>query len=108
MGRRRAVVVIARHGRRDTNAYPPTPNTTGIIINMPNTVLNIEFSIPVSPLLSGAGPVPRCGDPGYPEFNDDVRRRPQSTPSSIGRSLGPGRCMCSAVRFDGLVNPNGA
>jgi hypothetical protein len=43
------------HGRRDTNAYPPTPNTTGIIINIPNTVLIIDFSIPLYPLLSGAG-----------------------------------------------------
>jgi hypothetical protein len=32
------------HGRRDTNAYPPTPNTTGIIINIPNTVLIIVFA----------------------------------------------------------------
>jgi hypothetical protein len=43
------------HGRRDTNAYPPTPNTTGIIINIPNTVLIIDFSIRLCPLLSGAG-----------------------------------------------------
>ena len=43
------------HGRRDTNAYPPTPNTTGIIINIPNTVLIGDFSIPLCPLLSGAG-----------------------------------------------------
>jgi hypothetical protein len=35
------------HGRRDTNAYPPTPNTTGIIINIPNTVLIIVISIPL-------------------------------------------------------------
>jgi hypothetical protein len=35
------------HGRRDTNAYPPTPNTTGIITNIPNTVLIIDFSIPL-------------------------------------------------------------
>jgi hypothetical protein len=34
------------HGRRDTNAYPAAPNTTGIIINIPNTVLIIDFSIP--------------------------------------------------------------
>jgi hypothetical protein len=37
------------HGRRLTNTYPPTPNTTvGIIINIPNTVLIIVFSIPLS------------------------------------------------------------
>ena len=36
------------HGRRVTNTYPPTPNTTGIIINIPNTVLIIVFSIPLS------------------------------------------------------------
>ncbi len=35
------------HGRRFTNTYPPTPNTTGIIINIPNTVLIIVFSIPL-------------------------------------------------------------
>jgi hypothetical protein len=33
------------HGRRDTSAYPPTPNTTGIITNIPNTVLIIDLSI---------------------------------------------------------------
>ncbi|MGY4653948.1 hypothetical protein [Mycobacterium sp. URHB0021] len=38
------------HGRRDTNAYPPTANTTGIIINIPNKVLIITFSIPLCPL----------------------------------------------------------
>jgi hypothetical protein len=27
------------HGRRDTRTYPPTPNTTGIITNIPSTVL---------------------------------------------------------------------
>jgi hypothetical protein len=29
------------HGRRATKTYPPTPNTTGIIINIPSTVLII-------------------------------------------------------------------
>lgn len=42
------------HGRRDTNTYPPMPNTTGIIINIPNTVLIIVFSI-LCVLLSGTG-----------------------------------------------------
>ena len=37
------------HGRRVTNTYPPTPNTTGTIINIPNTVLIIVFSIPHAP-----------------------------------------------------------
>ena len=47
------------HGCRFTNTYPATPNTTGIIINIPNTVLIIVFSIPLS--LSGD-----------PELNDYV------------------------------------
>ena len=35
------------HGRRCTNTYPPTPNTTaGITISIPNTVLIIVFSNP--------------------------------------------------------------
>jgi hypothetical protein len=29
------------HGRRFTKTYPPTPNTTGIITNIPKNVLNI-------------------------------------------------------------------
>jgi hypothetical protein len=37
------VPVWRAHDRRDTNAYPPTPNTTGIINNIPNTVLIIAF-----------------------------------------------------------------
>jgi hypothetical protein len=60
------------HGRRFTNTYPPTPNTTaGIIINVPNTVLIIVFSIPCVVdlqrrfLLSGGGR-------GDPELNDYV------------------------------------
>jgi hypothetical protein len=60
------------HGRRDTNAYPAAPNTTGIIINIPNTVLIIDFSIPLCPLLSGAGSwLSYCGR-GDPEINDYV------------------------------------
>ncbi|WP_155945905.1 hypothetical protein [Mycobacterium simiae] len=43
------------HGRRETNTYPQTPNTTGIIVNIPKTVLNIVFSIP---LLCCPAPVP--------------------------------------------------
>lgn len=43
------------HGRRETNTYPQTPNTTGIIVNIPKTVLNIVFSIP---LLCSPAPVP--------------------------------------------------
>jgi hypothetical protein len=39
------VPVWRAHGRRDTNAYPLTPNTTGIIINIPNIVLIVVFSI---------------------------------------------------------------
>jgi hypothetical protein len=42
------------HGRRDTNAYPPTPNTTGIITNIPKTVLIIDFPLLLCPLLDGA------------------------------------------------------
>ncbi|GFG49985.1 hypothetical protein MAGR_14260 [Mycolicibacterium agri] len=33
-----AQLVRRRHGR-DTNTYPPMPNTTGTIINNPNAVL---------------------------------------------------------------------
>ena len=43
----RLVVVFASHGRRLTNTYPATPNTTGIIINIPHTVLIIVFSVPL-------------------------------------------------------------
>jgi hypothetical protein len=47
-GRRRPpVVVFASHGRRLTNTYPATPKTTGIIINIPHTVLIIVFSVPL-------------------------------------------------------------
>jgi hypothetical protein len=60
------------HGRRDTNTYPPTPNATGIIINIPNTVLIIDLSIPLCPLLSGAGSWLICGGHGNPELNDYV------------------------------------
>jgi hypothetical protein len=42
-----ALPVWRAHGRRVTKAYPLTPNTTGIIINMPNTVLITVFSIPL-------------------------------------------------------------
>ena len=66
------------HGRRDTNAYPPTPNTTGIIINIPNTVLIIDFSIPLCPLRSGA-----------PEFNDYVRGADNAQQSAEDSYLGP-------------------
>ena len=59
------------HGRRFTNTYPPTPNTTGIIINIPNTVLIIVFSILLS-LLSGAGSWLSGGGRGDPELNDYV------------------------------------
>ncbi|MCV7031656.1 hypothetical protein [Mycobacterium sherrisii] len=44
------------HGRRDTNTYPQTPNTTGIIVNIPRIVLNIVFSIPLL-----CSPVPAPG-----------------------------------------------
>jgi hypothetical protein len=42
-----ALPVSRAHGRRDTNAYPPTPNTTGIINNIPNTVLINVSSTPL-------------------------------------------------------------
>jgi hypothetical protein len=32
---------LRAHGRRDTNAYPPTANTTGIMIKTPNNMLII-------------------------------------------------------------------
>ena len=64
--------VWCAHGRRDTNAYPPTPNTTGIIINIPNTVLIIDFSIPLYPLPSGAGSWLSFGGRGVPSANDYV------------------------------------
>ena len=60
------------HGRRFTNAYPPTPNATGIIINIPSTVLIIVFSIPLCPLLSGAGSWLSGGGRCDPELNDYV------------------------------------
>jgi len=44
----------------------------GIIINIPNTVLIIVFSIPLS-LLSGAGSWLSGGGRGDPELNDYVR-----------------------------------
>jgi hypothetical protein len=64
-------------GRRDTNAYPPTANTIGITINITNTVPTIDFSIPLCPLLSGAGR-------GNPELNDYVGRRARPSPSTGG------------------------
>ena len=60
------------HGRRDTNAYPPTPNTTGIIINIPNTVLIIVFLNSSVSLLSGVGSWLSGGGRGDPELNDYV------------------------------------
>jgi hypothetical protein len=71
-GGRQPVVSSRAHGRRFTNAYPPTPNATGIIINIPSTVLIIVFSIPLCPLLSGAGSWLSGGGRCDPELNDYV------------------------------------
>jgi hypothetical protein len=48
------VPVWRAHGRRDTNAYPPTPNTTGIIINIPNNVLIIVSQFLCAVVLASA------------------------------------------------------
>jgi hypothetical protein len=72
------------HDRRDTNTYPPTPNTTGIIINIPNTVLIIDFSIPLCPLLSRAGSWLSCGGRCDPELNDYVDSAAPPSPSPSG------------------------
>jgi hypothetical protein len=52
--------------------YPTAPNTTGIIINIPNTVLITDFSIPLYPLPSGAGSWLSYGGRGDPSANDYV------------------------------------
>lgn len=59
------------HGRRDTNAYPPTPHTTGTITNIPNSVLIIDlFSL--CPKLFGARSLLCCGGSGDPKLNHYV------------------------------------
>jgi hypothetical protein len=63
---------LRAHGCRFTNTYPPTPNTTGIIINIPNTVLIIVFLNSLYRLLSGAGSWLRGGGLGDLELNDYV------------------------------------
>jgi hypothetical protein len=56
------------HRLRDTNAYPPTTNITGIINNIPNIVLIITISIPPS-FPSGAGFSMNGGGCGDPELD---------------------------------------
>jgi hypothetical protein len=85
MGARRnqAAPVQRAHGRRDTNTYPQPPNSTGIIINIPHTA-----PVMVSQFLYVVAPVSRSwlagGGRGDPEFNDDVGRRTQLSPSPHG------------------------
>jgi hypothetical protein len=59
----RPVVVLCAHVCRFTNTYPATPNTAGIIINIPNTVLIIvsQFLYPAPFPLSDGG----RGDPDH-------------------------------------------
>jgi hypothetical protein len=96
------------HGRRVTNTYPPTPNTTGIIINNPNNMLIIVLSIPLS-LLSVAASWLSGGGRDDPGLNDYIGS--SGTAVTIGqRMIFKGRvgvCLAALI-FDGLVNPSGA
>jgi hypothetical protein len=77
------VPVCRAHGRRDTNAYPPTPNTTGVINNIPNTVLIIVFSIPLR-RCSRRRFLVNDGGRGDPELNDYVGSAGTPSPSASG------------------------